>query len=171
MMHMTNTGSFDGHEVDVELDLADAFEAVSSLYAASSPREAASIVAAALTLVVGAEQTAVYLYDVNDDVMRWVAGHTDSPPLEREVALGTDLLGRMLAGAIEQARTGEHAATSVGPGTETAQPSALLVRSVCVDGRLRVGIVLGHRQPGARFSAGDARVVDYVAERLADVLE
>jgi hypothetical protein len=134
------------------IDLADAFDAVSDLYGAETPCEAAAIVARTLHAMISAERIAVYLYDIDEDVMRRVAGDTSVPV----VALGAGPIGRAFLAA-------SHETVHEPCGAE----EALLVRTVSAHGRVRGGIVVARPSD---FGAREARLTDYVADRFAESL-
>jgi hypothetical protein len=136
-------------------DLADAFDAMSDLYSARSPHDAATIVACTLDAMIMAERIAVYLYDIDEDVMRRVAGKPDDGT-EPTLALGSGLIGRAFLSATVETR---HEPSD---GEE-----AVLIRTVMVRGRVRGGIVVARMHD---FSTADARLTDYVADRLAYAL-
>lgn len=170
-MHDSTTTSSDEH--DLPFDLADAFDAISSLHTTSSPLAAAGVVAAALEMVLQPDCISIYLYDVNDDVMRRVAGCPDDH-VAHEIALGVGLVGRTLTVATEESRTFAGAELEQIAMDELAiadlEHAALLVRGVCGQGRLRAGIVISRAAPGSRMSSADVHVVDYIADRLGVAL-
>ena len=137
------------------LDLADAFDAMSALYSARSPRDAATIVAHTLHTMIAASRIAIYLYDIDEDVMRRVAGKP-SEGTEATLALGDGVIGRAFLSATVETH---HEPCD---GDE-----AVLVRTVSAHGRVRGGIVVAR---GSDFSTADARLTDYVADRFAEAL-
>ena len=158
---------------EAELDLADAFEAVSPMYSAETAAEAAGVVAGAIEAVIGADGIGIYLYDADEHLMRRVASRPEGWS-EPTIAMGVGLLGAALGDATARARTFEGEALEAAAWDELAltdlDHGAVLVRAVWTGGRLRGGIVLARAKGGDPFSPAEATVVDYLADRLASVL-
>lgn len=152
------------HERDAS-SLTDAFESAGELYAATSPLEAATIAASVLERTVAPDRVSVYLYDVNEDVMRPIAALPASGAAN-PLSMGEGV-GRAFPGAMHRSRTID-ATSSTLESLHDDTPDALLVRGVYARGRLRAGIVVARGE--GRLSNADAQVVDYVADRLSDVL-
>lgn len=160
-------------DFEAELDLADAFEAVSPMYSAETAAEAAGVVAGAIEAVIGADGIGIYLYDFDEHLMRRVAARPDGWS-EPTIAMGLGLLGTALRDATERALTFAGETLEAAAWDELAltdlDHGALLIRAVWTRGRLRGGIVLARAKGGDPFTPAEATVVDYIAERFATVL-